>query len=241
MILVLRTKFCVCGCGGQFREDSRYPHQFIHGHNRQGTFWTQKRKENFIQLRIGHIVSQITRDRISRANIGRKQTEKEKRNRANTLIGHVVSDATKKKIGEANSKKTRSEEFKRFLSSIHKGKHLSEEHKRKIGKANQGEKSTFWKGGISIFLYPRGWTEALKESIRIRDQHTCQLCGKKQEELSEKRQKKLHIHHIDYDKKNLDPENLISLCRSCHNRTTHNREKWIVLFFLKGLIHVSTS
>jgi len=33
IVKAFRTKWCRCGCGGQFKEDSRYPQQFIHGHN----------------------------------------------------------------------------------------------------------------------------------------------------------------------------------------------------------------
>ena len=37
-------------------------------------------------------------------------------------------------------------------------------------------------------------------------------------------------NHIDYDKDNLDPKNLISLCKSCHMKTNHNRAYWINYF-----------
>jgi hypothetical protein len=33
IVKAFRTKWCGCGCGGQFKEDSRYPRQFIRGHN----------------------------------------------------------------------------------------------------------------------------------------------------------------------------------------------------------------
>ena len=39
-----------------------------------------------------------------------------------------------------------------------------------------------------------------------RDNYTCQKCGKKE----------AHIHHIDWDKTNNIPENMIVLCNSCH-------------------------
>jgi hypothetical protein len=42
--------------------------------------------------------------------------------------------------------------------------------------------------------------------------------------------KKLDVHHIDYDKKNGDPRNLVSLCKSCHIKTNYNREYWIEYF-----------
>ena len=38
--------------------------------------------------------------------------------------------------------------------------------------------------------------------------------------------RKLAVHHIDYDKLNLNPNNLISLCISCHVKTNKDREYW---------------
>jgi len=38
------------------------------------------------------------------------------------------------------------------------------------------------------------------------------------------------VHHIDYDKKNCDPENLITLCKNCHPKTNSNRGDWIEFF-----------
>lgn len=64
----------------------------------------------------------------------------------------------------------------------------------------------------------------LKTSIKVRDNYTCAVCGKKTQKIS--------IHHIDYDKMNSNEKNLISLCISCHSKTTpiNNRNKWIVFF-----------
>jgi len=50
----------------------------------------------------------------------------------------------------------------------------------------------------------------------------CQLCGKTKEQNKEK----LSIHHIDYNKDNCDPKNLISLCGSCHVKTNFTRDYW---------------
>ncbi|TXH47080.1 MAG: HNH endonuclease, partial [Desulfurellales bacterium] len=38
--------------------------------------------------------------------------------------------------------------------------------------------------------------------------------------------RKLQVHHIDYDKKNSHPDNLIALCHSCHMKTNFNRSYW---------------
>lgn len=41
---------------------------------------------------------------------------------------------------------------------------------------------------------------------------------------------RLSVHHIDYDKANLAPDNLASLCVRCHVKTNFNRESWVALF-----------
>ena len=69
-----------------------------------------------------------------------------------------------------------------------------------------------------------GFTWALKESIRDRDGRTCRLCGDGESDRA------LDVHHIDYDRENADLENLVSLCRSCHAITHHNRKQWPKIF-----------
>ena len=73
--------------------------------------------------------------------------------------------------------------------------------------------------------YPMDWTDDLRESIRRRDGYVCQLCGIHQGELKGFI-KKLDVHHIDYNKDNLDPDNLITLCKNCHMKTNYNRNYW---------------
>ena len=77
--------------------------------------------------------------------------------------------------------------------------------------------------------YPVDFDEILKTKIRQRDNHTCQLCDKKQFELKG-RFKKLDVHHIDYNKENLNPNNLITLCKKCNNNVNKNRDYWFAYF-----------
>lgn len=93
-----------------------------------------------------------------------------------------------------------------------------------------GEKSNFWKGGISFELYPIDWTETLRRSIRERDKYICQLCGKIQIQELEEIERKLCIHHIDYNKKNCCPDNLTTLCHSCNVKVNFNRDYWTDYF-----------
>lgn len=94
----------------------------------------------------------------------------------------------------------------------------------------KGDENHAWRGGISFEPYSLDWTDDLKESIRRRDNYVCQLCGTHQDELGGYF-KKLDIHHIDYDKHNLNPNNLIALCRSCHAKTNFDRDYWIKHFY----------
>ena len=125
---------------------------------------------------------------------------------------------------------SKSEEHKRKIGETNKialkGRHLSEEHRKNISLSHSGEKSYLWKGGISFEPYPLGWTKTHKEQIRYRDGYTCQICGVPEAECNIK----LHVHHIDYDKKNIALENLISLCNVCHSKTNVNRAYWIAFF-----------
>jgi len=83
-----------------------------------------------------------------------------------------------------------------------------------------------WLGGISNKPYAWTFNEELKEEVRRRDGHKCQLCGVPQVECK----RKLSVHHINYDKRDSDPLNLITLCPSCHSRTNKRRKYWTKYF-----------
>ena len=84
------------------------------------------------------------------------------------------------------------------------------------------EKAWNWMGGKSFEPYPLGWTKTFKEQIRKRDNYKCRICGVPEIECD----RKLDIHHIDFNKNNLSHDNLISLCRKCHSRILFDKEYW---------------
>jgi len=94
------------------------------------------------------------------------------------------------------------------------------------GETIQGKNNSNWQGGIAFYPYDIAFNATLKRKIRERDNYTCQECHQTQEELGYK----LHVHHIDYNKKNNNPNNLISLCRPCHSQTNFSREDWTKYF-----------
>lgn len=95
-------------------------------------------------------------------------------------------------------------------------------HNIAIGKRQRGEKHPNWKGGISRYPYGFDFNKELKELVRKRDGYKCQLCGAPQEECF----KKLSIHHIDYNKENSNPTNLITVCNKCNSKVNFNRDEW---------------
>jgi hypothetical protein len=151
------------------------------------------------------------------------------------------------KTGEQNSfyGKTHTEEVKRKISDNNKGKNIGLSN-HNYGKDFNGKNNPRWKGGqfcprcgeqtffkknrlcidcsnkrkieierkrLEYGVYPEQWGERLRREIRDRDNNICQ------NPLCYHNNKRLDVHHIDYDKMNCDPKNLITLCASCHTST----------------------
>lgn len=88
-----------------------------------------------------------------------------------------------------------------------------------------GENHWNWQGGASFEPYGPEWTDRLKEAVRERDNHTCAISG----DIWQVGQDRFHVHHIDYDKMNNNPDNLITLNHNSHARTNTNRPHWLPL------------
>ena len=101
----------------------------------------------------------------------------------------------------------------------------------KIGKNNSNYRNGFYikNNKRKIKFYPTEFNEKLKSFIRNRDNNICQMCGR----LEFDNNRKLDVHHIDYNKQNCKESNLISLCNYCHNKTNFDREYWIEFFKIK--------
>jgi len=117
---------------------------------------------------------------------------------------------------------------KQKLRLIHLGKKLSDIQKKNISDGHKGlligEKNPMWQGGKSFEPYDINWNKILRRNIRERDKYTCMLCGDLQDKFV------FSVHHIDYNKKNCNPDNLITLCKRCHAKTNTNRNKWEIYF-----------
>jgi len=138
--------------------------------------------------------------KLSISNLGRKPT----------MLGKKHSEATKEKmrlskLGDRNPAKR---------------PEVREKIRKTLLGTRTGKDNHMWKGGYSIKAYSIDWTATLRMSIRERDKYVCKICGDKQGDYT------FDVHHIDYDKKNCNPINLITLCKSCHSKTNARRKYW---------------
>ena len=169
----------------------------------------------------GHIISAETRAKMSKAHKGVPLSPE--RITKKRLRRH--SAETKAKM--STSQKRRHKERGPFLkgqTAWNKGSngvyHHTQEFRRRLSEDRKGAKNPAWLGGTSFEPYSPEWTEELRTKIKCRDKHTCQNCGAPGN----------IIHHIDYNKKNQQESNLITLCSSCHGKTCHNRDQWTPIF-----------
>ena len=150
-------------------------------------------------------------------------TEESRKKNSEAQKDKKLSEETKLKIGKASKGHTLDEVARKKISLANLGKPKSPEHRKKLSelaKKRTGEKASNWKGGKSFEPYSREWKNTLKRAIRERDNYTCRICG------TLKNPREFDVHHIDYDKKNCNPSNLITLCIGCHRKTNGNRESW---------------
>lgn len=186
---------------------------------------------------------------------GKIHSEESKKKMSESHKGNRHSDETKRKISEhhrqkgkplpkeareillkSNIGKHRSEETKRKLSEALKGKPLSIEHKKNISESLKGSKGSGWKGGITpIAQIIRTSSMYLKwrQDVFIRDNFTCQECGKFGIRL-EVHHKKSFSHLLQEVKEYLpllsiyegamvytplwDILNGITFCKECHKK-----------------------
>lgn len=211
---------------------------------------TEETKEKIRQGNLGKVISEETRAKMKKpkseehkAKLRKPKTEEHKAKLKEANKGQIPWNKGLKGSQVAwNKGIPRTEEVKEKIRIAHTGKVLSLEHRQAIGKGNEGgkrseetrlqmslaasgERSSQWKGGIAYEPYCVIWGDKdYKQSIKDRDNNECQNTG------CWKVSDKLVGHHIDYDKKNCHPWNIITICDSCNSRANNDREQWIKFY-----------
>jgi hypothetical protein len=211
------ARICKCGCGETFECRPKQVRKF-------------KNKDHF----------DVYQKRVN-FNLGRKRSKEsiekqfKTRNENADKRGYYWSDETNKIRGLSISK---AKEGKTLEEMGHKPDCICFCCKAKRGEY-QGENNSAWLGGISNLPYSIEFNDKLKESVRKRDNYTCQCCGMTEEEHLIVYNTNLHTHHIDHDKLNNQETNLIALCLACNNRANYNLEYWKEYFTNKILVKIN--
>jgi hypothetical protein len=181
----------------------------------------------------------------SRFWLGKKQSKEHKEKISKSLIGNTRSLGNKQsqetilksRVGRKKNGWYKNRDLtieKHRKSKIgKKRKPFSKEWRRKLGDTQRGEKSRFWKGGIT----PQN--KLLRQSIDLkdwrnkifkRDNYTCMICLK--------RGVYLEAHHIKtwskYPELRFEIGNGVTLCKICHNKTKWKEELYEQNFLKNG-------
>lgn len=139
------------------------------------------------------------------------------------MLGKSHSTGTIRKMSDSHKGKKLSEKTKKKMSKSRKGMKFSSEHKKNISIALSGPNHPAWQGGVQYEPYCQiFYSKEFKEMIFSRDDYRCQntTCRHNCDDMP------LVPHHIDYNKANSRPEDVITLCHSCNARANWNREFW---------------
>jgi len=208
-IKIQKKVLCKCGCGTMINKYNKNWREikYVYGHARRGKKLGRKQIIKDPKT-LGEIRSRNKREWwINPNNLKKIQVVKTNIGKANkiSLKGKVIPKLVKEKIRKKLIGIRRSEEtIKKMI----------------------GDKNPAWLGGKSFEPYTKEFNDMLKRAIRKRDNQVCMNCAIHREKLN----RALHVHHIDYDKNLSLPQNLISLCVSCHGLTNKNRPYWEKLF-----------
>lgn len=155
---------------------------------------------------------------------GKKHTEETRQKQADAKKGIKQTEATIEKRRIKTKGKKRTEETRQKISLANKGNPPWNKGLRGV---QSGPKAPNWQGGISFEPYAPEFNKEFKQIILERDNYTCQ-----DPNCIIENPKRLSVHHIDYNKKNNNPENLIILCEFCHCKTNgKNKRQYFTEFY----------
>lgn len=223
-------RVCKCGCGDRIRVKSWHKYygipEYIHNHHTKGKIFPERSGENSPTKRL-----EVRAKMRASAHRGEDNSAKRlevRKKISNSNKGHPGwnEGLTKETDPRVAAQAEKLSGRKKTLDHNRKNSEGLKKYYQGHPGVKTGENNPNWMGGIGTSPYPPEFNEELKEQVCERDNHTCQLCGRTEEDSLKQWEERLGIHHIDYIKENIDPTNLVTLCRSCNSKVNFNREYW---------------
>jgi hypothetical protein len=209
---------CACGCGTLIAPIGKQlkPAIYAHGHNpTEGGFkpgqpspWKGKPNPRFAEMNKNRVRTPeefAKRTATRRAKYGpsygtaRGYKQSEEAVAKNRERGKTLIGEKNPFYGKKHTPETRALHSERFSGANHPG----------------------WRGGAATMPYGPEFTRKFKHLIRQRDNYTCQRCGKTQEQEG----RVLQVHHLDHNKENNDPTNVVASCGSCNVWASYHRDE----------------
>ncbi len=227
----INLPFCLCGCGERV---TALKNKFLNYHyiRYNNPMKNKKVSEKVRQRNIGR---KKTKEEIEKLKISCKGINRREKNgmfnirgKDNPNYGKVLTKETKKRISESKKESIPwnkgvpcSIKTRKKISFGNTGKKRSDEFKKEKSERMKGKNHPNWRGGCTKEGYCEEWrTKDLKDHILERDEYKCQNLQ------CENKSNKICVHHINYNKKDCDPWNLITTCFSCNSIANYNREWW---------------
>lgn len=111
--------------------NDQYGYNIDNGGNGPGKI-SDETREKLRRANTGKKASEETKEKLRQSHLGKKQNEKTIQKRSRAMMGFKHTSEAKRKIGDAHKGKGLTDEHKNKLSESHKGKHLSDEAKKKM-------------------------------------------------------------------------------------------------------------
>jgi len=144
-----------------------------------------------------------------------------------TYNNHTTPHTKESKKRMSESIKRAYAEGRKFSPTVSLTALQKEVHALRLSEWNYGG---FWYGAVTYrnprAIYCEKWTPEFRERVRAFFEYRCVECGNPQNG------KKLHVHHVWYNKNSCcddKPRSFVALCHSCHSRTQpmfKNTEYW---------------
>jgi hypothetical protein len=207
--------FCECGCEERV---TKLNNKYIHNHHTKGIPSPnrgKKRPEHSKRMMGSNnpMYGRKRDDMVGVLNLAKRDDIRLKIKENNPM--KKLENRQKLSLSKRGKKRLPfSDEWRRNLGNFYRGK-----KRPNHSQLMKGELNPNWKGGITCEPYCQVWADnEYKESIKERDGYKCLNPECNRTSI------KICIHHIDYNKKNCHPRNLVTICFGCNGKANGNRE-----------------